>query len=82
MMKKMKEDEKVREKQLKQAERQELQYLDREFDEYNKLRKGLDKAAKNQNAIDLLGQVKKDKNLEDAIKRRELDEMQRKINQY
>lgn len=78
-MRRVKEDEKVKQVERLKAERQELAYLDREHEEYNKMRKAMDKQAKNQNAIDLLNQVGKDKNLEEAIKYRELDDMQKRI---
>eukprot|EP00347_Sterkiella_histriomuscorum_P002091 403369509 len=82
MMKKMKEDEKVREKQKLQAEREQLKYLDRELDEYNKMRKNMDKQQKNQVAVDLLQQVGRDKSVEDGIRQREQHAMQDRIVQY
>ncbi len=85
----MKEEEKLREAERLKAERQELAYLDKEHAEvsylyklcfqYNKMRRAMEKQAKNQNAIDLLNQVGKDKNLEEAIKNRELDDMHKRI---
>ena len=78
-MRRVKEEEKAKQAERLKVERQELAYLDREHDEYNKMRKAMDRQAKNQNAIDLLNQVGKDKNLEEAIKYRELDDMQKRI---
>ncbi len=46
------------------------------------MRKSYDKQQKQQNAKDLMGQVGKDKYLEEAIKKRELDDMNNKIKQY
>ncbi|CDW79763.1 UNKNOWN [Stylonychia lemnae] len=82
MMKKMKEDEKQREKDKLRAEREELKYLDKELEEYNKMRKSMDRQLKNQTAIDLLNQVGRDKSTEDNIRQRDQNEMNDRINQF
>jgi len=60
------------------VEKAELDYLQREYDEYNKLRKKMDGDAKKGLANELIGNMGHGRVHEDELRRRELEMAQEK----